>query len=66
MAAYKLDSWICSARKNDGKNIISLLKELRELHAEGIIDDETFENKGRRGIKLKTNKEDKTWLSVTL
>ena len=51
MAAYKLDSWIRSARKNDGKNIISLLKELGELHAEGIIDDETFENKKAHLLK---------------
>ena len=51
MATYKLDGWIRSARKNDGKNTIFLLKGLGELHAEGIIDDETFENKKARLLK---------------
>ena len=44
-AAYKLDNWIRSARKGDGKDAISLLKELGELHADGVIDDETYEKK---------------------
>ena len=51
MAAYKIDSWIRSARRNDGKDTITLLKELGELRAEGVIDDEIFEKKKAELLK---------------
>ena len=44
-AAYKLDNWLRSIKKSSGKDTISLLKELGELHAEGVIDDEIYEKK---------------------
>lgn len=43
--AYKLENWLCSIRRGNGKDIITQLKELGDLHAEGIIDDSIYEKK---------------------
>jgi len=51
MAARKIDRWIRSSRKNSGKDAITLLKELGELHADGIITDEIYEQKKEELLK---------------
>ena len=43
---YKLDAFIRGrGRKTDGKETLTLLRELKELHQDGIVDDEVFQAK---------------------
>lgn len=48
--AYKLEGWLRSARSG-GKNAVTQLKELCELHDKGVIDDAVFEAKKAEMIK---------------
>jgi len=49
---YKADAFIRSrSRKSDGKETITLLRELKELHQDGIVDDEAFQAKKEELLK---------------
>ena len=49
---YKLDAFFRGCgRKNDGKETLTLLRELKELHQDGIVDDEVFQIKKEELLK---------------
>lgn len=49
---YKLDAFFRGrGRKNDGKETLTLLRELKELHQDGIVDDEAFQIKKEELLK---------------
>lgn len=49
---YKLDAFFRGrGRKNDGKETLTLLRELKELHQDGIVDDEVFQIKKEELLK---------------
>ena len=49
---YKLDAFFRGRdRKNDGKETLTLLKELKELHQDGIVNDEVFQAKKEELLK---------------
>lgn len=49
----RFDAWVRGVKKvkGDSKSAITLLKELSDLHKDGIIDDETFESKKQELLK---------------
>lgn len=49
----RFDAWVRGVKKvkGDAKSAITLLKELSDLHKDGIIDDETFESKKQELLK---------------
>lgn len=49
---YKLDAFFRGrGRKTDGKETLTLLRELKELHEDGIVDDEVFQAKKEELLK---------------
>ena len=49
---YKLDAFFRGrGRKNDGKETLTLLRELKELHQDGIVDDNVFQAKKEELLK---------------
>ena len=49
---YKLDAFFRGrGRKNDGKETLTLLRELKELHQDGIVDDDVFQAKKEELLK---------------